>query len=69
MALRAPDCRPGTFHVDGTLVMGSLKGNLGRSGLLGWLGFTAVGRKALRLAGLGREIINPAVQSGEKAAL
>lgn len=35
MALRAPDCRPGTFHVDGTLVMGSLKGNLGRSGLLG----------------------------------
>lgn len=36
MALRAPDCRPGTFHVDGTLVMGSLKGNLGRSGLLGF---------------------------------
>ena len=35
MALRTPDCRPGTFHVDGTLVMGSLKGNLGRSGLLG----------------------------------
>ena len=34
MALRTPDCRPGTFHVDGTLVMGSLKGNLGRSGLL-----------------------------------
>lgn len=35
MALRTPDCRPGTFHVDGTLVMGSLKGNLGRSGILG----------------------------------
>ena len=34
MALRTPGCRPGTFHVDGTLVMGSMKGNLGRSGIL-----------------------------------
>ena len=34
MANRTPECRPGTFHVDGTLVMGSLKGNLSRSRFL-----------------------------------
>lgn len=34
MAGRTPECRAGTFHVDGTLVMGSLKGNLSRSALL-----------------------------------
>ena len=34
MANRTPGCREGTFHVDGTLVMGSLKGNLSRSRFL-----------------------------------
>ena len=34
MANRTPGCRPGAFHVDGTLVMGSLKGNLSRSAFL-----------------------------------
>lgn len=34
MANRTPECRAGTFHVDGTLVMGSLKGNLSRSRFL-----------------------------------